>query len=316
MFLAVRRALAAVRDDHLTIAVATGTHGPARLDRLGLPEDLLRRHRVVNHDARDESVMVEMGRTSRGTRLRVNRCLAEADLIVATGRVKPHPVAGWGGGAKAIVPGLAHHEDVAAEPRARRRSGLHARRRRRQPLPRGPRGGGAAARPRHLDGERGRGPRRGHRGGRGRPRLRAPRGRPHGATGVRGAGGGRPTASSPPRRSRSPRACARPRSSSRRPGSSCARAGPRSWSPSAPDGVGPLAVDEEVLGRARRYLPEGSELVVVSGLDEATVRARGRDVRPDGRGGARAGARAGREADARRARVARRGGPRAAREVS
>jgi nickel-dependent lactate racemase len=56
--------------------------------------------------------MIEMGRTSRGTRLRVNRCLAEADLVVSTGRVKPHYFAGWGGGAKGIFPGLGHEEDI------------------------------------------------------------------------------------------------------------------------------------------------------------------------------------------------------------
>jgi nickel-dependent lactate racemase len=111
LFRAVRWALAAVPDDHLILAIANGTHGPARLEQLELPEDVLRRHRVVNHDARDAS-MVDMGRTSRGTRLRVNRCLAEADLVVTTGRVKPHYFAGWGGGAKGIFPGLGHDEDV------------------------------------------------------------------------------------------------------------------------------------------------------------------------------------------------------------
>ncbi len=112
LFAAVRRALASVPDDHLTLAIANGTHGPAKLERLGLPADVLRRHRVVNHDARDDASMVDMGRTSRGTRLRVNRCVAEADLVVTTGRVKPHYFAGWGGGAKGIFPGLGHDEDI------------------------------------------------------------------------------------------------------------------------------------------------------------------------------------------------------------
>ena len=56
--------------------------------------------------------MVEMGRTSRGTRIRVNRCVAEADLVVSTGKVKPHYFAGWGGGAKGIFPGLGHDTDI------------------------------------------------------------------------------------------------------------------------------------------------------------------------------------------------------------
>ncbi len=112
LFAAVRRALASVPDDHLTLAVANGTHAPGPLERLGLPEEVLRRHRVVNHDAHDDASMVEMGRTSRGTRLRVNRCVAEADLVVVTGLVKPHYFAGWGGGSKGIFPGLGHDEDI------------------------------------------------------------------------------------------------------------------------------------------------------------------------------------------------------------
>lgn len=112
LFAAVRRALAAVPDDHLTIAVANGTHAPGPPGGLGLAEEVLGRHRLVNHDARDEGSMVEMGRTSRGTRVRVHRCVAEADLVVTTGRVKPHYFAGYGGGAKGIFPGLGHEEDV------------------------------------------------------------------------------------------------------------------------------------------------------------------------------------------------------------
>lgn len=112
LFAAVRRALAAVPDDHLTLAVANGTHAPGPPEGLGLPPEVLARHRVVNHDARDEGAMVEMGRTSRGTRVRVHRCVAEADLVVTTGRVKPHYFAGYGGGAKGIFPGLGHDEDV------------------------------------------------------------------------------------------------------------------------------------------------------------------------------------------------------------
>lgn len=112
LFAAVRRALADVPDDHLTIAVANDTRAPGPLDGLDLPDDVLRRHRVVNPDARDAAATVEMGRTSRDTRVRVNRALAEADLVVATGAIRPHPFAGWDGGAKPIFPGLGYEEDV------------------------------------------------------------------------------------------------------------------------------------------------------------------------------------------------------------
>ena len=112
LFAAVRAELGALADDQVTLAVANGTHQPGPLEELGLPAEVLRRHRVVNHDSRDEAQLVEVGRTSRGTRLRVNRCLVEADLIVTTGRIKPHYFAGYGGGTKGIFPGLGAEADI------------------------------------------------------------------------------------------------------------------------------------------------------------------------------------------------------------
>jgi nickel-dependent lactate racemase len=94
---AVRRRLPGAR---ITVAVATGTHGPARLDELELPDDLP----VVNHDGASE--VVELGSTRHGTPVRIHRCVVEADLVVATGCIKPHYFAGFGAGAKAIFPGL------------------------------------------------------------------------------------------------------------------------------------------------------------------------------------------------------------------
>ncbi len=112
LYQAARRELAALPDDRIVLAIANGTHGPAPLERLGLSLEVLARHRVVNHDGRDPSAAVEVGRTRRGTRVRVNRCALEADLIVVTGKVKPHYFAGWGGGAKGIFPGLGQVEDI------------------------------------------------------------------------------------------------------------------------------------------------------------------------------------------------------------
>jgi nickel-dependent lactate racemase len=112
LYAAVRRELAVLGDDQITLAVANGTHAPGDPAGLGLPPEVLRRHRLVNHDGHDLAGMVEVGKTSRGTRLRVNRCLAEADLVVTTGRIKPHYFAGYGGGTKGIFPGLGFAEDI------------------------------------------------------------------------------------------------------------------------------------------------------------------------------------------------------------
>lgn len=112
LFAAVRRELGALPDEQITLAVANGARRPGDPVRLGLPPEVLARHRLVNHDGDDADGMVEMGKTSRGTRLRVNRCVAEADVVVTTGRIRPHATAGFGGGARGIFPGLGLAEDV------------------------------------------------------------------------------------------------------------------------------------------------------------------------------------------------------------
>src|SRR5262245_59083166 len=109
---AVREQLRQVPDADITIAVANGTHQPAPIGALGLSADTTRRYRIVNHDATDESQLFEFGRTHRGTRVRINRVAVEADLVVATGRIKPHYFAGFGAGAKAIFPGLGARDDI------------------------------------------------------------------------------------------------------------------------------------------------------------------------------------------------------------
>ena len=100
----------APRVGRITLLVATGTHRPStdaeKLEMFG-PDALARVHAVVNHDSRDPSQLLTLARrTSIGTRIRVNRLYAEADLKILTGLVEPHFMAGYSGGRKAICPGL------------------------------------------------------------------------------------------------------------------------------------------------------------------------------------------------------------------
>lgn len=103
-FLAALRArLTSVR---WTLAIATGTHGPSALDGLGLPPWVLAEATLVNHDGHRAENLIELGTTSRGTPVRVHRCVLDADLVIATGCIRPHYFAGFGAGVKAIFPGL------------------------------------------------------------------------------------------------------------------------------------------------------------------------------------------------------------------
>ena len=98
-----------IPDERITILIGTGLHRPNTDDEIRemVGRDLRSRVRIVNHNARDESLLVYLGNTSRGTPIWVNRLFVEADLHLATSLIEPHLMAGFSGGRKAICPGLA-----------------------------------------------------------------------------------------------------------------------------------------------------------------------------------------------------------------
>lgn len=95
-----------------TLAIATGTHGPCGVERLALDPELVGDMTVVDHDGHRDEELVVLGTTAHGTVARVHRCVAEADLVIATGCIKPHYFAGFGAGVKAVFPGLGAARDV------------------------------------------------------------------------------------------------------------------------------------------------------------------------------------------------------------
>ena len=101
----------------VTILVATGAHrGPTEAEYrqlLGPHFDTLR-SRCVAHEARREEDLVDLGRTRNGTPIVLNKRLFESDRIVVTGSVEPHYFAGFTGGRKAFLPGVAAFRTIEA----------------------------------------------------------------------------------------------------------------------------------------------------------------------------------------------------------
>jgi len=97
----------------ITVVVGGGAHRPATDDEIRrmLGEEVRRRVRVVTHDAR-RSECRALGTTPAGTPVRINRTAAEADLRIAVGVVEPHEFAGFTGGRKALLPGVAAYETI------------------------------------------------------------------------------------------------------------------------------------------------------------------------------------------------------------
>ncbi len=94
--------------------IATGMHRAPTEDEyrfvFGPAYDSLK-DRVQAHDSKT-SEMVYFGTTSRGTEVRMNKLVRDADRIVVIGSVEPHYFAGYTGGRKAFLPGVSAYETI------------------------------------------------------------------------------------------------------------------------------------------------------------------------------------------------------------
>lgn len=98
-----------VPDTHISLLFANGTHS-AQTDadqRAIVSDAAFDRIPCRDHDCRDEAQLVDLGVTPAGTPVRVNRAVLDADLVLAVGTVNHHYFAGYGGGIKMLVPGVA-----------------------------------------------------------------------------------------------------------------------------------------------------------------------------------------------------------------
>ncbi len=95
--------------ENIVLLNQTGTHRPntpAELEHLLTPA-VVRDYRVLNHECEREEDLVPVGITQDGTPALLNRHAIEADLRLVTGFIEPHFFAGFSGGPKGLMPGVA-----------------------------------------------------------------------------------------------------------------------------------------------------------------------------------------------------------------
>lgn len=104
---------AGVKDENIIVIFACGIHRPVTRDETVklLNEDIVSHVKTISHDPRAPD-LVHVGTTKRGTKVSLNRAFAEADVRILTGDVCLHYFAGYGGGRKSILPGIASEEAV------------------------------------------------------------------------------------------------------------------------------------------------------------------------------------------------------------
>ena len=96
----------------IRIVLACGTHSPLTKSQMEkkLGKNVVAKFRVQNHNPRGD--LQYLGESMKGTPVFINRFFMEADFKVAVGGICAHPVAGYGGGAKIIVPGVAGEKTI------------------------------------------------------------------------------------------------------------------------------------------------------------------------------------------------------------
>jgi len=101
---------AGILPENVTLLVALGIHRPHTKEenRAIFGDDICSKYRVKNHNC-DEKLAVA-GVLNNGWELKINKEAVQADLLITTGLVNLHYFAGYSGGRKSILPGIAARE--------------------------------------------------------------------------------------------------------------------------------------------------------------------------------------------------------------
>src|ERR1051325_8240198 len=95
--------------ENITLLNQLGTHRPntrAELEKMLTPT-VVANYRVLNHEPENDDALVQVGVMRDGTPALLNKHALEADLRIVTGFIEPHFFAGFSGGIKGIMPGVA-----------------------------------------------------------------------------------------------------------------------------------------------------------------------------------------------------------------
>ncbi len=103
-------------DADITILIATGCHRGTTKDELvaKFGEEIVKNEKIYIHDCDERDMLVNIGTLPSGGQCEINRLAYEADLLVSEGFIEPHFFAGFSGGRKSVLPGVAGRKTVLA----------------------------------------------------------------------------------------------------------------------------------------------------------------------------------------------------------
>ncbi len=100
----------------ITILIATGFHRPTTKEEMvqRFGDKIVTNETIMVHDCNDEEELTYLGKLPSGGDLALNRLAVEADLLISEGFIEPHFFAGFSGGRKSVLPGIAGRKTVLA----------------------------------------------------------------------------------------------------------------------------------------------------------------------------------------------------------
>lgn len=108
------RALSHVPKENFVIINGTGTHRDQTREELVqmLGEDIVANIRIVHNHCHDYDSLTKVGHSKYGCDVYLNKDYVAADFKIVTGFIEPHFFAGFSGGPKGIMPGIAGIETI------------------------------------------------------------------------------------------------------------------------------------------------------------------------------------------------------------
>lgn len=103
-------------DARIRILVATGFHRPSTHEELvnKYGEEIVANEEIVMHVSTDDSSVVKIGQLPSGGDCIINKVAVEADLLISEGFIESHFFAGFSGGRKSVLPGVASYKTIMA----------------------------------------------------------------------------------------------------------------------------------------------------------------------------------------------------------
>ncbi|MBE6380288.1 MAG: nickel-dependent lactate racemase [Lentisphaerae bacterium] len=101
---------------HITILVATGCHRATTQEELlnKFGSEIFEHENIIVHDCDDTGNLCDAGTLPSGGKLILNKLIMETELLVSEGFIEPHFFAGFSGGRKSVLPGVAGRATVLA----------------------------------------------------------------------------------------------------------------------------------------------------------------------------------------------------------